>query len=109
MISMAAIKPLPIWNALRRSYLNPLFLLRPIVSLPAPSQHTVVRSMVVGEKPVNRLCSSGVEKDAVHFTFREEVFSETRFPVLRILGNWASDIRDPRKFRGVGAEKSRGC
>ena len=66
MISRAAITPLPIWNALRRSYLNPLFLLRPIVSLPAPSQHTVVRSMVVGEEPVNRLCSSGVEKDAVH-------------------------------------------
>src|SRR5215203_5345340 len=66
MISMAAIKPLPIWNALRRSYLNPLFLLRPIVSLPALSQHAVVRSMVVGEKPVNRFCSSGVEKDAVH-------------------------------------------
>jgi hypothetical protein len=55
MISMAAIRPLPIWNALRRSYLNPLFLLRPIVSLPAPSQHTVVRSMVVGEKPTRGL------------------------------------------------------
>ena len=88
MISMAAIRPLPIWNALRRSYLNPLFLLRPIVSLPALSQHTVVRSMVVGEKPVNRLCSSGVEKDAVHspsekrssrkLDFRFLGFSETQ-------------------------------
>ena|SRR5215204_5600241 len=99
MISMAAIKPLPIWNALRRSYLNPLFLLRPIVSLPALSQHTVVRSMVVGEKPVNRFCSSGVEKDAVHspsekrssrkLGFRFLEFSETELPVSGVLGNSA--------------------
>jgi hypothetical protein len=36
-MSRVAIRTLPIRNALRRSYLNPLFLLRPTVLLPAPS------------------------------------------------------------------------
>jgi hypothetical protein len=31
--------------------------------------------------------------------FLEEEFSETGFPVWGVLGNWASDIRDSRKFR----------
>ncbi len=78
MISRATITPLPIWNALRRSYLNPLFLLCPIVSLPAPSQHTVVRSMVVGEEPVNRLCSSRAEIDSIHQLSRRGLLGNLR-------------------------------
>jgi hypothetical protein len=62
MMSRAAITTLPIWNALRRSYLKLLlFLLRPIVSLSlllllkASSMNTLRgRSMVAGRDPVNR-------------------------------------------------------
>src|SRR5918998_6767457 len=43
----AAITTLPIWNALRRSYLNLLFLLRPIVSLPAPSRGLIYQGTIV--------------------------------------------------------------
>jgi hypothetical protein len=43
-MSRAAITTLPIWNALRRSYLNPLFLLRPIVSFSASSRRLFLKA-----------------------------------------------------------------
>ena len=43
-MSRAAITNLPIRNALRRSYLNSLFLLRPIVSFSAPSRSLYLKA-----------------------------------------------------------------
>jgi hypothetical protein len=66
MMSRVAIKTLPIWNALRRSYLNPLFLLCPIAVCSLLPRTRVMKSMAVGEEPVNRFRGSGVGKAPVH-------------------------------------------